>query len=455
MKKNKWTFLILLSFTIFAFLTIPLAAKYIGTSYFDTADFKWNVEQKIEAFGPVFLNPLDVEEAIEELTVNSSEVEQYRNYFGSQIDQIRNIQDQYQQSIDEAEMNGIEVLSDELKIERDAKIKEIRANFENDETVIEKILTAKKEVLQNYEKKVSKAVTKTEVIRTPFAYDLVNLETNERFTYGDIKEPAIFKKSYGEQGNNLLVSSISSEYSSFNNDELDVLSLYDINEVIGYHPAEFKGTITMLKSAMPNEYQYQETIFNRSKWIFITIWVVGFITSILSLLLYKTRKNEVLKFSTPKFLKKVSIEIRLVGILVALFGIPIIHDTLVNYLESPHGLYFDYVMDTVILFLILMTVITAALVQTIWLIKDVKNDGYQRYWDDSLIKKMKLTMKDIFLKRSLGIQILLLAIIIFLAGVGLAGVILAPWLILIYTLLFVLVVLPVLYLLFKRVADYN
>jgi signal transduction histidine kinase len=456
MKKIKWIFIALLSFTLFALFTFTsFATKYIGTSYFDTEEFKWNVEQKIEAFGPIFLNPLDVEEAIENLSVDSSEVEQYRNYFGSQVDQIRNVQEQYQQTINDAEMNNNEVLSDELKKERDAKINEIRKNFGDDESVQEKILAAKKEVLQNYEKKVSNAETKSEVYRNSFAYELVNIETNERFTYGDINKPAIFKKLYGEQGNNLLVSSVSSEYSSFINDELDVLSLHDIYDVIGYEPAKFKGTITMLKSAMPSDYQYEETMFNRSKWIFMTIWVVGLIAAGLAFLLYKTRKNEVLKFLTPKFIKKGSLEIRLVGILAALFGITITHDTLVNYLETPTGLYLDFVIDTVILFLILMTVITTTLVQIIWLINDVKKDGYQRFWNDSLIKKLILTMKAAFLNRSLGIQIVLLSSVVFLAGIGVPIVLLAPYLILIYIPLFVIFVLPVLYLLFKRVADYN
>ena len=45
--------------------------------------------------------------------------------------------------------------------------------------------------------------------------------------------------------------------------------------------------------------------------------------------------------------------------------------------------------------------------------------------------------------------------VIFLAGLGLGGVVLAPVLIIIYGPLFVFVVLPTLYLLFKRVADYN
>ncbi|WP_394189746.1 histidine kinase dimerization/phospho-acceptor domain-containing protein [Paenisporosarcina quisquiliarum] len=454
MKRITWIFFGLISFTLFALLTFPEhAAKYIASNYYDTEDFKWNVDQKIGAFGPVLLNPLDVQEEIENLTVDASEVQQYRDFFGTQVDQIQNVQDQYQTLINDAEMNNNIVLSIELKKERDFKIEEIRKNFGDEEAVEEKILAAKKEELQKYEKKLSKVKSKSEGIRNSFAYDLVNIETNERFTFGDLKAPAIYEESYGGETRNLYVSPVNADISSFVNDELEPLNIYDIHELIKVESAQYTGTVAMLKNGFPSDFNHEATMFQRSKWIFYTIWFLGLVTGGLAFRLYKTRKNDVLEFSTPLIIKKLNLEFRLVGVLVTLVGIPLIFFSLLNYF--PTNLHASNIFDGIIMFTILMVLMTITIIQTMWLYRDIKNDGYKKFWENSLTLKLFHTMKNAFLKRSLGIQIVLLCSVVFLAGIGVPIILMVPELILIYIPLFIVFVLPALYLLFKRVADYN
>ena len=456
MKRITWIFFGLISFTLFTLLTFPEhATKYIASSYYETEDFKWNVNQKIEAFGPVLLNPLDVKEEIENLSVDASEVQQYRDFFGTQVDQIQNVQDQYQTLINDAEMNNNIVLSNELKKERDFKIEEIRKNFGDEEAVEEKILAAKKEELQKYEKKLSKVKSKSEGIRNSFAYDLVNIETNERFTFGDLKAPAVYKESYGGETRNLYVSPVNADISSFVNDELEPLNIYDIHELIKFESAQYTGTVAMLKNGFPSDFNHEATMFQRSKWIFYTIWLLGLVTGGVALRLYKTRKNEVLEFSTPLMIKKLNLEFRLVGVLVTLVGIPLTFYSLLNYLKNPMNLYVSTIFDSIILFTILMALMTIAILQILWLYRDIKNEGYEKYWENSLSQKLLFTMRKAFLKRSLGIQIVLLCSVVFLAGIGVPIILMVPELILIYIPLFTVFVLPALYLLFKRVADYN
>ncbi len=456
MKRIAWIFVGLISFTLFALLTFPEhATKYIGSNYYETEEFKWSVDQIIEAFGPVLLNPLDVEEEIENLSVDASEVQQYRDFFGTQVDQIRNVQDQYQTLINDAEMNNNIVLSNELKKERDLKIDEIRKNFEDDDVVEEKILAAKKEELQKYEKKLSKVKSKSEEIRNSFAYDLVNTETNERFTFGDLKAPALYRASYGGETRNLYVSPLNADISSFVSDELRPLNIYDIHELIKFESAQYTGTIAMLKSGFPRDFNHEATMFQRSKWIFFTIWALGLLTAGIAFKLYKTRKKEVLKFSTPLLLKKLNLELRLVGVLVALLGIPLTFYSLLNYLKNPMNLYASTIFDSIILFAILMALMSITMLQILWLYRDIKNEGYKKYWENSLSQKLLFTMKNAFLKRSLGIQIVLLCSVVFLAGIGVPIILMVPELILIYIPLFIIFVLPALYFLFKRVADYN
>lgn len=454
MKRITWIFFGLISFSLFAVLTFPShATQYIGTNYFETEEFKWNVDQKIEAFGPVLLNPLDVKEEIENLSVDDSEVQQYRDYFGSQVDQIRNVQDQYQTTINEAEMNNNIVLSNELKKERDLKIDEIRKNFENEEAVEEKILAAKKEELQKYERKLSKIKAKSEVLRKSFAYNLVNIETNERFTFGDLHAPAVYKESYGGYYNTLNVSPVNSDISTLVNDELEPLGITDMYGLLEYDPAQYSGTVIMLKSGLPSDFNYEVTMFQRSKWIFFTIWLLGLLTASLVFRLYKTRKTEVLNFPTPLMVKKLNLEFRLVGILVSLIGTPLTFYSLLGYF--PMNLHASNIFDGIILFTILMVLMTITILQILWLYKDVNHEGYRKYWEDSLSQKLLFTMRNAFSKRSLGVQIVVLCSVVFLAGIGVPIILMVPELILIYIPLFVIFVLPALYLLFKRVADYN
>lgn len=456
MKRITWIFFGLISFTLFALLTFPEhGTKYIASNYYETEEFKWNVDQKIEAFGPVLLNPLDVKEEIENLSVDASEVQQYRDFFGTQVDLIRNVQDQYQSTINEAEMNNNTVLSNELKKERDLKIEEIRNNFGDEEAVEEKILAAKKEELQKYEKKLSKFKSKSEGIRKSFAYDLVNVETNERFTFGDLKAPAVYKESYGGKKSYLYVSPVNSEISSFVNDELEPLGISDIYGLIEFESAQYTGTVAMLKSGFPSDFNHEATMFQRSKWIFYTIWFLGLVAGGLVVRTYKTRKKEVLEFSTPLMIKKLNLELRLAGVLISLLGIPLTFYSLLNYLKNPMNLYASTIFDSFNLFTILMALITITILQIFWLYRDIKNEGYKKYWENSLSQKLFHTTKNTFLKRSLGIQIVLLCSVVFLAGIGVPIILMVPELILIYIPLFIVFVLPALYLLFKRVADYN
>ena len=99
--------------------------------------------------------------------------------------------------------------------------------------------------------------------------------------------------------------------------------------------------------------------------------------------------------------------------------------------------------------------LTLTIVQLIWLLKDYRNNEVKKLWENSMSQKLMGMMQEVFLKRSLGSQLVMLLFVVFLAGLGLGGVIVAPVLILAYAPLFVMVVLPVLYLLFKRVANYN
>jgi len=457
MKKLSLMFFALISIVFFAVTTFAsFAPNYIGGSYYETEEFQMNHLDKIQNIGPILINRLDVDKAIEQLKVNDTEIENYRNYYGTQVDQIRNVQNQYLELINEAEINNNDVLKSELEKERDVKIDEVRANFADDNAVREKILAAKKEALLKYDERLSKAETGAKANRESIAYDLINIETNERFTYGDVEENSIFKETYNNQNGYLSISTLSLNHTYFENDELQFLSSNDITDIIENEYTEFKGTITMPKSAISSSQHQAINNYNESKWVLIIFWIIGLFSAGLATWIFKTKKDEVSHLPAPQVIGKFKLEGRFVGIIITFSGLLYAYQPLERYILYPDDSYYAInLVEMGIFFILLIAFTICTIVQCIWLFNDLRNEGYKKLWADSMIRKLIGTMQDAFAKRSLGQQIVALLVIIFLAGLGFGGVVLQLALIVVYVPLFVIVVLPTMYILFKHLADYN
>ncbi len=451
-----WFFFVLISITLFAITTfVSYGPKYIGGSYYDSNNFSGFIENEIQKIGPVLLNRLDVDKEIENLKVESYEIEDYRNYYGSQIDQIQSIQNQYQEMVSNAENNGNQVLKKEIEKERDAKIEDIRSNFVDDQKVREKILTAKKEALLKYDEKITNSVANAKVIQESLAYDLTNVETGERFTYGDVNEEAVTSREFSDLTGHLTISASNGETSHIDSDELRAVSIYDLHQIIGEQTSRFTGKIVVPQNMVTKYHLEGLRLYERSKLFFTASWILGLLSAAVAFWLYRSRRNEILSISTPQWVKKLNLEGRIVGILVTAVGMVNIYNTLTNRMDDMVYNHFNRGHNIAFSFLFFIVVLTLTIVQLVWLLNDSKNNGMKNLWENSRIKKMNVSIKDVFLKRSLGIQIVILIGVVYLSGLGFAGVIVEPALILVYAPLFLLVSLPVLYLLFKRVADYN
>jgi signal transduction histidine kinase len=402
----------------------------------------------------VLLSRLDVDEEIENLQVEPYEVEQYRNYYGSQIDQIRLVQEQYQEMINEAEQNGESVIKEELEKVRDNKITEIREM--DDDTVREKILSVKKEVLRKYDAHISNAVSQVKVNQQSLAYKLKNVETGESFVFGDMNEEAAYSKVFSQKEGYLTVSSIDQNFIE-ENDELEALSIYNLYELVGDESSQFSGTFIIPKNMISNEQLAEMLQYEQSKWFFIATCMLGLLSATGAFLLYRKKKVEVLSIPIPNWIKQLNLEWRILGILVSVFGL---FSTYYPLTERIDGMRYNHligvnIVNTGFLFVFLIVFLTLTIVQLIWLFNDFRNKEVNQLWKNSSIPKLTGMIQEVFLKRSLGNQLVMLLFVVFLAGLGLGGVVILPVLIVAYAPLFVLVFLPAMYLLFKRVANYN
>jgi signal transduction histidine kinase len=455
MKNIAWVFFVLISIVLFTVTSlVSVGPKYVGGSYYESGNFKESFDYKIQEIGPILLSRLDVDEEIENLQVEPYEVEQYRDYYGSQIDQIRLVQEQYQEMINEAEQNGESVIKEELEKVRDTKIAEIRAM--DDETVREKILSAKKEVLRKYDAHISNAVSQVKVNQQSLAYKLKNVETGESFVFGDINEEAAYSKVFNQKEGYLTVSSLDQNYSE-ENGELEALSIYNLYELVGDESSQFSGTFIIPKNMVSNEQLAEMRHYEQSKWFFIATCMLGLLSAAGAFWLYRKKKVEVLIIPIPNWIKHLNLEWRIGGMLVSVFGL---FCTYYPLTERIAGMRYDHligvnIVNTGFLFIFLIVFLTLTIVQLIWLFNDFQNNNFKQLWKNSSIPKLTGMIQEVFLKRSLGNQLVMLLFVIFLAGLGLGGVIIAPVLIVAYAPLFVLVFLPAMYLLFKRVANYN
>ena len=84
--------------------------SYLGKALWIQDEFKSRLNTFYEYIGPAVLNPIDSEEAKKNIQVTQNEIEEHRNRYGTLSDQIANIQDQYEDRIDDAKAAENEVL---------------------------------------------------------------------------------------------------------------------------------------------------------------------------------------------------------------------------------------------------------------------------------------------------------------------------------------------------------
>ncbi|MGB3262260.1 histidine kinase dimerization/phospho-acceptor domain-containing protein [Paenisporosarcina sp.] len=460
MNKFSWLFIALISSaTLAGAIFLSVGTGNLGVSYYESEDFQWSIENRLQEIGPVILSRLDVEEAIENLQVEPYEIEQYRNSQGSELDQIMSIQDQYRDLIENAVRDNDTALKAELEKARDTKIKDIRESFSDDEAVSEKILNNKKEVLRSYDAYLKKTESSVKAQQKSLAYVLTNVETGETFEFGDITDDKAYKKVYTDREGYLTISTLDPHFEEeyTHSEKMQYFPLPTLHELVGDKTSQFTGTITIPKNMVSNDELRQIHAFEQSKWFYVLTCLLGLLSAAGAYWLFRTRREQVLNLPIPQKIKELKLEVRLIGIIVVFICYL---NTYYSFKSHINGMTYHFnlgenIVNTIVLFILSVVFLTVIIVQVIWLIRDIRNDGIHLLWKNSWIERIMSRMQDAFLKRSSGIQLFILLMVIFLAGLGLGGVIIAPVLIVAYAPLFVVVLLPVLYLLFKRVGEYN
>lgn len=452
------TKLFLTLFLIFVAITATFTflvngSNIIGVNFYESDEVAGARNDFMEELVHYQLNPIDFEKAKAAIRVEEMEIHYYRDYYGTLDQQVENIRLQYEDILANESLSA-----EDRKIyenQRETKLAEIRKNFESDSVVEQKIRALKEKALEKYEQSYVKGQKNFKEQLKYFGYTLVD---DKGESYEALRESDVVNRTLFKNDTEWYVSG-STEIDLFRylNGEPGV----DGHSVIYLENPElvYTGEVVVYKSIINKQgLTHDQGTFEIRRTIFYLLWAAGLVAIIL--LATVVRPNREL-FSWPaaeELLEKSSLDVRIV---VPLFS-GIVFLTL---LESiPYKLYWlvekmiqdaqSIIVVEDLFSIVLCFIFMSVLILTgSWLISALKNEELKS--ENSLFVRVGLAIKESFLNKSIGKQTLAMFIVFFLGGIGFAGALVAPPLLLIYIPLFMFILLPVTFVYFKRMGYLN
>ncbi|MGA4719852.1 histidine kinase dimerization/phospho-acceptor domain-containing protein [Fictibacillus nanhaiensis] len=452
--RSKWViWIMLLTFGLSGIISILENGHwYFKKDYFHTEEFNSEFEGFINYINTSEINYLSKDELKNNIKVSKEEIEEHRMRYGSLSEQIADIKSQYEYQIDEAKAAKNDDVVKLYEEKRDAKVKDIMENFKSDEHIKAKIVKEKEKEVESLVKERQSYISDYDPNLLGFNYYLVDMNSKEVYTNlssaegpEDLKDKTnLFTREY----------SSSSENGNLGINEIDIFSNYSYNEYFTETSKTLQGIITLPEQG--SWLQKQVDDFEKRQTVFYIISICS-IVILFIVFLWGRRLHPLQMISSSdkvKIYRRVPIDIRLGFLLVSLFFAIM---AIVMNAQNYDNLVFSFMYsDGLFEFLITVLVVSITLIQTTWIYSDVRN---RQLYRDAFISKSAQwfyrLVSDAFYNRSVGIQIMLLLIVIFLSGFGAAVVFFHPMAFVVYFILFLFFTVPVLIYLFKRIGYFN
>lgn len=395
------------------------------------------------------LNRLSEQDAIKNIKVSQQEITDYREHYGSLKEQVTNIKNQYSNRISEAKEVNAKKVEKKLITERNKKIKDITQNFEDEKYVEEKIIKEKTATLKKYYANTEVNIKSLHQQYPYFAYDLTNVRTGKNTKNGDLQNANFFKKTYTSEkygafyyinSSDQLIDGSNGSY--IFDDEIPIMNDSYIG-TISISDQAVKGT-KMAKMAK-NYYLMKNMLY--------ILWISGAILGVIAIIILWRNRQAYKMYNLP-------IEVQLIAVffatLMTLYSVTFISDSFYSNItfgtvNDPEYILFSSIVILIIWLLISWIIKLFMSISKLWQKKSVM-------WDTSLCKKSLGIIKNLMLKTSLLIKVIIYLIIIFLAGFGFLVVLINQqenFVLLFYLFLFVLFVVPTSAYFFKQVSYLN
>ena len=376
-------------------------------------------------------------------------MEEYRNRNGSLESQLESIQQQYVSPTGEVTTvteeattttetaTATETTNEPFITERDKKMEDITKNFTDDSYIEQKIRLEKEAQVDAYYQSIERVKNDFLIENDNINYDFKNVETGERFTNGDIESNNSFSKEYSSNHGYL------KERTTYENVE----ELWNVQELVGNQLAQFEGTVAIPEaSILSGNRAYSYNYFITNQRIFYGVLLAGVLAAIAFVLLWR-KNGEKFRYdkAEEKYLR-FPIDVR-----IALFFISIF--VAISATKELIGFIFYYKGYDLNIITIIVAVLFTALALYQW--KWIRTSIGSADWKQSLMYGWLKSLEGFFLKRSIGVQTLILLIVVFFWGFGTMMFFWQPAVIIVWIPATLLIGIPVLIVLLKRMAYLN
>lgn len=434
------------------FTLIDQGRKFIGTSYFDSDDFGWQLSEFETSIVPLVLATPDKEEVKKKITVTPEEIEEHRYRYGDLESQLDSIRNQYQsetgevttETASDAAQGGaseevttsVQTPNETLLAERDKKLADITKNFADDSYVEKKVRAEKEAQVDSYYKAIEHAKNDLLDQKEDFVYNLKNVETGEQFKNGEMSSKNAYKKEYSSKYGYLKERIV---YQQVDNGWL-------VTDTMGNPFARFEGTIAIPESSILSghrAYEYKTFLANQRK--FYGILIIGVLAAVAFTLLWRKNSETFRHKGWEEKHRELPIDVKLASFLLSILLAITTTSSLAGFV-----MHNDYDMQVyTFIFAVLFTSVT--LYQWKWMRAGLGKVD----WKGSLTYSWRKSLEGYFLKKSIGVQTLIMLIVVFFWGAGTLIVLMVPVILVVWIPATLLIGIPVLVVLMSRMAYLN
>lgn len=384
-------------------------------SYFQTFEFEQQLQEFVEYLTVFELSDMTPEKAKKLISVTNQEISEHRYHYGNLADQIENITLQYESRIQEAINVGKQEIADAYILERDLKIEDITNNFQSDEHIRQKIVKEKEQKIDELFKDL--AAYKSRYLRyvDTFTYYFVDEETGNFYTNSMIAE----EETIDDLINDKTMQFIST-YPSFvpMNFFPHYVNRYEIEEFLTLEHKTYKGLIGISKSLPEtNEIMVNKKKFEETKRKLLSYVVVSAIALIFSIIFLK--KQALAKISVARFrphYNRLPVDIRAMMLIITSFSFLVIitsNQVYYYFLHSVSFLLEDLVWQSMIAaFLLAISFIQGKLLYEAW----KERPSFTNTFMYASYSYMKRLLQDLFLRRGIFWQVMILTTIVGIGG---------------------------------------
>ncbi|USK28571.1 HAMP domain-containing histidine kinase [Bacillus sp. CMF21] len=460
--KNSLTFFLIMMLLTYGISGLFSGAangdRYLFKNYFQSNEFQERLNYFTNLLSLYELNGTTKEEAKEKISVSAEEIEEHRYRYGSLTDQITNIESQYEEEIFAAKENGNSEVEKVLTEEKNKKIADITMNFKDDEHVRKKLIAEKEQKIdQFFEENYKYPKSEYEANKNQFVYYLKSIDSEEVHTNLQMSEKDDPKEFINQKDMYYIENFSGSRGYIYSTDGFHYFGSSDITEDLTRgEETRFTGQIALSKNApADSETMIEFRDFNKSQALYYGHSISGLAALFISVFLLRKRPlfEPILKSNWAQVYLRLPLDVKILFTAIALIGSIICMFGVIDYYPFRYGYEWLYAF----IFLVIGTLfISALIVQAVLLIHCFKTEGhFKTEWKTTILYKLAKAVADAFLIQKIGIQLLILLGIVFCFGMGAAAVIVEAAFLLIYIPAFLVIGLPVVLFMFKRIGYFN